>query len=80
MISDHLAILEFTYCLIAAVTLVPLFNKLGLGSVLGYLFAGILLGPWGFQFVTQNDSVIALSDVGIIFLFFVIGLEISPQR
>ena len=80
MISDHLAILELTYCLIAAVTLVPLFNKLGLGSVLGYLFAGILLGPWGFQFVTQNDSVIALSDIGIIFLFFVIGLEISPQR
>lgn len=66
--------------LAAAVLVVPLFKKLGLGTVLGYLIAGILIGPWGLGFITDVDSILEFSEFGVVLLLFIIGLELQPSR
>jgi monovalent cation:proton antiporter-2 (CPA2) family protein len=64
----------------AAVTAVPLFKKLGLGAVLGYLAAGTLIGPWGLKFITDVESILHVSELGVVLLLFLIGLELQPSR
>ena len=64
----------------AAVLAVMLSHRLGLGSVAGYLLAGIAIGPWGFKLVGQIEDVRAFAELGVVFLLFVIGLELEPQR
>lgn len=66
--------------LAAAVLIVPLFKKLGLGTVLGYLIAGILIGPWCLGLVTDVDSILHFAEIGVVFLLFIIGLELQPLR
>lgn len=66
--------------LVAAVLLVPLCSRLGLGAVLGYLLAGIAIGPAALGVVSDVDSVLHVSELGIIFLLFIIGLELQPNR
>jgi Kef-type K+ transport systems, membrane components len=66
--------------LAAAVLVVPLFKKFGLGTVLGYLIAGILIGPWGLRLVTDVDSILHFSEFGVVLLLFIIGLELQPSR
>ena len=66
--------------LAAAVLLVPLCRKLNLGAVLGYLLAGILIGPSGLQLVGHVDEVMHISELGVILLLFIIGLELQPSR
>ncbi|MFT3931650.1 MAG: monovalent cation:proton antiporter-2 (CPA2) family protein [Spongiibacteraceae bacterium] len=66
--------------LIAAVLLVPLSGRLGLGAVLGYLIAGVLIGPSAFAVVSDVESVLHISELGIIMLLFLIGLELQPNR
>ena len=66
--------------LLAAVISVPLFRRLGLGAVLGYLVAGVAIGPDGLRAVTDPASVLAASEFGVVMLLFVIGLELSPAR
>ncbi|GAB1594821.1 monovalent cation:proton antiporter-2 (CPA2) family protein [Lysobacter claricitrinus] len=66
--------------LLAAVVAVPLFRRLGLGAVLGYLAAGVLLGPQGLRVVADADPVLAASEIGVVMLLFVLGLELSPSR
>jgi monovalent cation:proton antiporter-2 (CPA2) family protein len=66
--------------LIAAVVFVPISHRLRMGATLGYLIAGILLGPSGFGFVTDTESIFHFSEFGVIFLMFVIGLELQPNR
>ena len=70
----------FLIFLIAAVVAVPLFRRLGLGAVLGYLFAGVLMGPFAFKLVKDPSSTLAVSELGVVMLLFVIGLELSPAR
>mgnify|MGYP000196212298 CR=1 FL=1 len=70
----------FLIFLAAAVLIVPFFKKWGLGSVLGYLAAGSLLGPWAFGFVTDVKSILSFSEFGVVLLLFVIGLELQPSR
>ena len=77
---DHQIVLKLLYCLLAAVAIIPFFTRLGLGSILGYLVAGIILGPWGCKFVTDSNSLAVFSELGIVLLFFIIGLEVSPHR
>src|SRR5687767_1529318 len=55
-------------------------RRLGLGSVAGYLLAGIAIGPWGFQLVQTADHIRAFAELGVVFLLFVIGLELEPRR
>ena len=64
----------------AAVIAVMLSHRLGLGSVAGYLLAGIAIGPWGFKLVSQIEDVRAFAELGVVFLLFVIGLELEPRR
>src|SRR6185436_3805316 len=64
----------------AAVVAVMLSHRLGLGSVAGYLLAGIAIGPWGFKLVGQIEDVRAFAELGVVFLLFVIGLELEPKR
>ena len=58
----------------------PIAKRLGLGSVLGYLLAGIALGPWGIGLVDDVDSVLHFAEFGVVLLLFVIGLELQPAR
>jgi monovalent cation:proton antiporter-2 (CPA2) family protein len=64
----------------AAVIMVPLFKKLGLGTVLGYLAAGTIVGPWGFGVTTEVDALRHFSEFGVVFLLFIIGLELHPRK
>jgi glutathione-regulated potassium-efflux system protein KefB len=66
--------------LLAAVIAVPVFKKLGLGAVLGYLVAGVVLGPDGLGFVQDADRILGAAEIGVVMLLFVIGLELSPAR
>ncbi|MGN7727287.1 monovalent cation:proton antiporter-2 (CPA2) family protein [Luteimonas sp. 22616] len=66
--------------LLAAVIAVPVFKKLGLGAVLAYLAAGVVLGPDGFGLVRDTDRILNAAEIGVVMLLFVIGLELSPAR
>lgn len=63
----------------AAVVAAPIFNRLGLGTVLGYLAAGIAIGPI-FGFVSDAESILHFAEFGIVFLLFIVGLELKPSR
>lgn len=63
-----------------AVVFVPTFKRLGLGSVLGYLAAGILLGPHALRFVHNPEEMLSFAELGVAFLLFLIGLELNPSR
>ena len=75
-----LLIEQIVLLLLAAVVIVPILQKLRLGSVLGYLIAGILVGPWVFGVVRDVDTVLQISELGVVLLLFVIGLELQPSR
>src|SRR5437763_11764478 len=64
----------------AAVFAVVAAHRLGLGSVAGYLLAGIAIGPWGLKVVGQPEAIRAFAELGVVFLLFLIGLELEPQR
>ena len=66
--------------LFAAVAAVPLASKLGIGPVLGYLLAGIAIGPWGLGFISDVDEILHFSELGVVFLMFIIGLELNPAK
>lgn len=66
--------------LAAALVVVPIAVRLGLGAVLGYLVAGIAIGPVGFALVTDPQSILHLSELGVVLMLFVIGLELEPRR
>jgi monovalent cation:proton antiporter-2 (CPA2) family protein len=66
--------------LAAAVIAVPLSRKLGLGAVLGYLAAGMLIGPWGLTLIDDVEAILHLSEFGVILMLFIIGLELQPSR
>ena len=63
----------------AAVVAAPLFKKLGLGTVLGYLAAGIVIGPVT-RYITDGEQVLHVAELGVVFLLFIIGLELKPSR
>ncbi|HAT57516.1 MAG TPA: potassium transporter [Gammaproteobacteria bacterium] len=79
MHSDSLLI-NALYYLLAAVIAVPLFKRMGLGSILGYLFAGIVLGPHALGIIEDPESVLHFAEYGVILLLFVIGLELAPEK
>jgi glutathione-regulated potassium-efflux system protein KefB len=68
------------YYLLAAVIAVPLFKKIGLGSILGYLSAGIVLGPHALGAINDPEEVLHFAEYGVILLLFVIGLELAPNK
>ncbi|WP_435169414.1 monovalent cation:proton antiporter-2 (CPA2) family protein [Falsirhodobacter sp. 1013] len=66
--------------LAAAVLAVPLFRRLGLGSVLGYLAAGLAIGPFGLGFFHDPQAIIHVAELGVVLFLFIIGLEMQPAR
>lgn len=66
--------------LLAAVVIVPLFHRLRASPILGYLAAGMLIGPHGFSFIGDTHSAHTLAEFGVIFLLFMIGLDLSVER
>ncbi|MCG2837032.1 glutathione-regulated potassium-efflux system protein KefB [Photobacterium sp. WH77] len=66
--------------LAAAVVAVPVAQRLGLGSVLGYLLAGIGIGPWGLGLINDVEEVLHFSEFGVVLLLFLIGLELNPSK
>ena len=65
--------------LAAAVILVPIAKKLGLGSVLGYLIAGIIIGPYCFSFIgEEGQDLMHFAEFGVVMMLFLIGLELRP--
>ena len=66
--------------LLAAIISVPISKRLGFGSVLGYLCAGILIGPFGFGFIHEPEHILHFAELGVVFLLFIIGLELKPAR
>ena len=71
---------EAAIFLAAAIIAVTVFNKLGFGSVLGYLVAGVIIGPSGLGFITDVVSILHFSELGVVLLLFLIGLEMRPSR
>ncbi|MFO1137942.1 MAG: monovalent cation:proton antiporter-2 (CPA2) family protein [Paracoccus sp. (in: a-proteobacteria)] len=73
-------VLSVVVLLAAAVIAVPLFRRIGLGSVLGYLAAGLIVGPFGFGFFHDPEAIIHVAELGVVLFLFVIGLEMQPSR
>ncbi len=73
-------IVTLAILLAAAVIAVPLSRRAGFGSILGYLLAGVLIGPTGLRLVSDVEEVREISELGVIMLLFLIGLELRPQR
>ena len=66
--------------LAAAVLAVPLARLLGLGAIIGYLGAGIAIGPWGLQLVTEPTAILHFAEFGVVLMLFLVGLELEPRR
>ncbi|MCG7585943.1 glutathione-regulated potassium-efflux system protein KefB, partial [Photobacterium sp. OFAV2-7] len=78
MASDVLSV--SVVFLAAAVVAVPIAQRLGLGSILGYLLAGIAIGPWGLRLISDVDAILHFSEFGVVLLLFLIGLELNPKK
>lgn len=76
----HDGLIETLILLAAAVLIVPLFRFLKLGAVLGFLAAGMAIGPGGLALVTEVEEVRTLAELGVVFLLFIIGIELKPAR
>ncbi|MEL7291152.1 MAG: glutathione-regulated potassium-efflux system protein KefB [Pseudomonadota bacterium] len=66
--------------LTAAVVAVPIAQRLGLGSVLGYLLAGVAIGPWGLGLISDVEAILHFAEFGVVLLLFLIGLELNPKK
>lgn len=66
--------------LLAAIIMVPISRRLGLGSVLGYLAAGIVIGPFGAKLIQDPEHILHFAELGVVFLLFIVGLELQPSR
>ena len=73
-------LLTIAILLAASVLLVPISRRLGFGSVLGYLVGGAVIGPSGLGLITNVEAISGVSELGVIMLLFLIGLEVRPQR
>jgi len=77
---DTNPLLSLLFFLLAAVVFVPLFRWFRLGAILGYLFAGVLIGPGVLNVISDPESVLHFAEIGVVFLLFVIGLELNPTK
>ncbi len=71
---------EAVIFLSAAVIAVPIFKRLGFGAILGYLTAGICIGPFALNLISDVDNILHFAELGVVLLLFIIGLELQPSR
>ena len=74
------SLLDAVALLGSAVVAVPIFKRLGLGSVLGYLAAGVAIGPFGVGLFQDSAAILNVAELGVVMLLFIIGLELKPSR
>ena len=79
-VSSGMGLVHAVALLGAAVVAVPIFRKLGLGSVLGYLAAGLLIGPFGLSLFNDPETILHFAELGVVMLLFLIGLEMRPSK
>lgn len=73
-------LIDILALLLATVVVVPVFHAIRLGAILGYLTAGAILGPWGLGIITEVDEIRHLGEFGVIFLLFILGIELKPDK
>lgn len=78
--NDASYLVDILALLLATVIVVPFFHAIRLGALLGYLAAGVVLGPWGLGVITEVDKIRHLGEFGVIFLLFVLGMELKPDK
>ncbi|MDR7015532.1 monovalent cation:proton antiporter-2 (CPA2) family protein [Acinetobacter sp. 3657] len=78
--AHSVGLLSPVILLAAAVIAVPIFKRIGLGSVLGYLTAGLIIGPFGLAFFSDSASILHIAELGIVMYLFLIGLEMKPSH
>src|SRR5680860_49194 len=64
----------------AAVIAVSISQRLGFDSVLGYIIAGLLIGPWGLNLISNSQDILRFSEIGVVLLLFIIGLGMKPAH
>jgi glutathione-regulated potassium-efflux system ancillary protein KefC/glutathione-regulated potassium-efflux system protein KefB len=79
-VNDMQLLEQIAIFLLTAVLIVPIFQRLKLGAVLGYLAAGMIIGPWGLVVIGDVESTLKFSEFGVVLLLFLIGLELEPRR
>ena len=78
--TAHPILIDVLILLATAVVAVPLSQRLGLGTVLGYLFGGVVIGPWVFGLIDEVEEIRQRGEFGVVFLLFAIGIELRPTR
>lgn len=78
--GDSQYLIDILMLLLATVVIIPIFHKIRLGAILGYLAAGIVLGPWALGVITEVEDVRHLAEFGVIFLLFILGIELRPDK
>ena len=73
-------LVQVVVLLAAGVVAVPIFKRLGLGSILGYLAAGLIIGPFGFGLFDDPEAILHVAELGVVMFLFIIGLEMRPSR
>ena len=77
--DDHGFLFSAFVFLAAAVVVVPVAKRSGLGSVLGYLIAGVAIGPFGLTLITEPEDILHFAEFGVVMMLFLIGLELEPR-
>src|SRR5262245_40643850 len=73
-------LIQVVALLAAGVVAVPIFKRLGLGSILGYLAAGVAIGPFGLGIFYESEAILHVAELGVVMFLFIIGLEMEPSR
>ena len=80
MEASHSYLLDILALLLATIVVIPFFHAIRLGAILGYLTAGVFLGPWGLGVFNEIEQIRHLGEFGVVFLLFVLGIELKPEK
>ena len=78
--QDFIIIRDIVIILLVSIPIIFLFNRIHIPSIVGFLVAGMVIGPYGFQLISDADNIAVMAEVGVILLLFTIGLEVSLER
>jgi glutathione-regulated potassium-efflux system protein KefB len=78
--ASNSELIQVVALLAAGVIAVPIFKRIGLGSILGYLAAGLVIGPFGLRIFSDPDAILHVAELGVVMFLFIIGLEMQPSR
>jgi CPA2 family monovalent cation:H+ antiporter-2 len=79
-VSEFKIIEDIVIILLISIPIIFIFNKMNVPSIVGFLIAGMIIGPYGFKFITDSSEIKVMAEIGIMLLLFTIGLEVSFNR